>query len=191
MRHKLVESTRRGIVWGIVASLHAGALLLLIRPGMHSASIEQDGRTKPIQVRLITKPRRSDTAASRSTPIAPPTGSRAGPRAAAAQTHDTLSLHAPEAPANAPAPDFRQPMLGQLDAVPARPRVPGQADPIIAGFHFEPVPPSFAKHVVQVIAGMAGCGNIAVARNMSPYERAMRGITDQELDRAADALGCR
>lgn len=81
--------------------------------------------------------------------------------------------------------------MGELEAPVASSRIPGSDKPIVAGFHFDPIPPSFARHLAQVLGGVTSCGNIAVARNMTPYQRAVRGISDRELDRVGDAMGCR
>lgn len=83
-------------------------------------------------------------------------------------------------------------MLGELDSPRGSfPKLPGSDKPVVPGFQFQPPPMSFAKTLVTAIGGMEYCTSIAIARGMTPFQRIEQGITDQELDRAAAAHGCR
>jgi hypothetical protein len=190
MRREWVGGARRGFVWGIVVSLHAGMLLMLIRPGTWQSRTRDEDAGRPIQVRFFAAPaplpHRSDSPRRPRTIARFETPATYRPGQQPAKPIESELSPTPDRDI----PDFRTPLLDEPGTRTSLPRIPGRATPIIAGFRFEPIPPSFARHLAELIGGMVSCGNIAVTRNMTPYERATRGITDQQLDRAADALGC-
>jgi hypothetical protein len=190
-RHGWFAALRRGVIVGLVASLHLGLLVLLFGPvtPRWPRSDSQREQHDALSIRLVTvaaEPLRASAISRRRTPV------RLFPRKTSATmtVTDTTAVPAPSAATVAPQTaigDYHSPLLGGRSGMavsPTIPRLPGSDAARVQGITLQA-----SSSLQQVVRAMTKGSRCKYTR-MKMAGSANQFVTAQLMDRALEADGC-